>query len=150
VTSGLESLPATTSTEVMNAIQIPCNAAHLPLPYTTTTSANPTSKTKPVLLPLKWLLLLETHRAIPLSILTLLAQCKAMLRHRKRFLVCYHSRRELSVLRQCIYSMIIGLKAIIKAAGTGMLVTRSADGELHSRAMTPASRKILLPWLVFK
>ncbi|EPQ57235.1 hypothetical protein GLOTRDRAFT_58450 [Gloeophyllum trabeum ATCC 11539] len=31
-----------------------------------------------------------------------------------------------------------GLHAIIKAAGTGMLVTRSSDGHLHSRAMTPA------------
>ncbi|TFK54452.1 hypothetical protein OE88DRAFT_1655122 [Heliocybe sulcata] len=32
-----------------------------------------------------------------------------------------------------------GLHAIIKAAGTGMLVTRSSDGHLHSRAMAPAS-----------
>ncbi|KZT28979.1 hypothetical protein NEOLEDRAFT_1085763 [Neolentinus lepideus HHB14362 ss-1] len=31
-----------------------------------------------------------------------------------------------------------GLHAIIKASGTGMLVTRSSDGHLHSRAMTPA------------
>ncbi|KDQ57465.1 hypothetical protein JAAARDRAFT_47435 [Jaapia argillacea MUCL 33604] len=31
-----------------------------------------------------------------------------------------------------------GLHEIIKAAGSGMLVTRAADGHLHSRAMAPA------------
>ncbi|KAF9010667.1 hypothetical protein BDQ17DRAFT_1397328 [Cyathus striatus] len=32
-----------------------------------------------------------------------------------------------------------GLKEIIKETHTAMLTTRSADGEMHSRAMTPAS-----------
>lgn len=33
------------------------------------------------------------------------------------------------------------LHEIVKAANTAMLTTRSSEGHLHSRAMTPASRK---------
>ena len=32
------------------------------------------------------------------------------------------------------------LHAVVNAAKTGMLVTRDSSGNLHSRAMTPASR----------
>ena len=38
-----------------------------------------------------------------------------------------------------------GVKEIIHQVKTGMLTTRSADGHLHSRAMTPASRSSMLP-----
>jgi hypothetical protein len=40
-----------------------------------------------------------------------------------------------------------GVKGIIRVyqVKTGMLTTRSADGRLHSRAMTPASRSSILP-----
>ena len=38
-----------------------------------------------------------------------------------------------------------GVKGIIHQVKTGMLTTRSADGHLHSRAMTPASRSSTLP-----
>ena len=33
-----------------------------------------------------------------------------------------------------------GLHAIVKSVKTGMLTTRAANGELHSRAMAPAGR----------
>lgn len=36
------------------------------------------------------------------------------------------------------------MRKIIKEAKFGMLVTRSADGQLHSRAMAPASHKGLV------
>lgn len=35
---------------------------------------------------------------------------------------------------------IAGLHAIVKNVKTGMLTTRSASGELHSRAMAPVGR----------
>ena len=35
------------------------------------------------------------------------------------------------------------LKSILKIVKTGMLTTRDKDGNLHSRAMTPAGRKSL-------
>ena len=34
-----------------------------------------------------------------------------------------------------------GLHGILKKVKTGMLITRTADGRLHSRAMAPAGRK---------
>lgn len=37
------------------------------------------------------------------------------------------------------HSFIIGLKEIIKACHHGALTTRSPEGHLHARAMTPAS-----------
>ena len=36
-----------------------------------------------------------------------------------------------------------GLYTIVKSVKTGMLTTRDKDGNLHSRAMTPAGRKSL-------
>lgn len=45
------------------------------------------------------------------------------------------------LLRHCLTVNIIGLKDIIKSTGTAMLTTRSADGQFHSRAMNPVSRK---------
>ena len=36
------------------------------------------------------------------------------------------------------------MRKIVKEAKFGMLVTRSADGQLHSRAMAPASHKGLV------
>ena len=36
------------------------------------------------------------------------------------------------------------LKSIMKVVQTGMLTTRDKQGRMHSRAMTPASRMLLL------
>lgn len=37
-----------------------------------------------------------------------------------------------------------GLREIIKATQTAMLTTRSADGQIHSRAMNPVPRRFTL------
>ena len=37
-----------------------------------------------------------------------------------------------------------GLKGVLKIVKTGMLTTRDKDGNLHSRAMTPAGREFFL------
>ena len=38
-----------------------------------------------------------------------------------------------------------GLHAIVKSVKTGMLASRSSSGQIHSRAMAPAGRKLPLP-----
>ena len=45
------------------------------------------------------------------------------------------------LLRHCLTVNIIGLKEIIESTKTAMLTTRSADGQFHSRAMNPVSRR---------
>src|SRR6267154_2694547 len=40
------------------------------------------------------------------------------------------------------------LHSVVKTAGVGMLVTRDANGNLHSRAMTPASRMYHSFWTI--
>jgi len=47
----------------------------------------------------------------------------------------------LSNLGGCFFS---GLREIIHATQTAMLTTRSADGQIHSRAMNPVSRRFRL------
>lgn len=41
-----------------------------------------------------------------------------------------------------------GLHSIVKNVKTGMLTTRSASGQLHSRAMAPAGRESLMFYAV--
>lgn len=46
------------------------------------------------------------------------------------------------LLRHCLTSInITGLKEIMVSTKTAMLTTRSADGQFHSRAMNPVSRR---------
>ena len=45
------------------------------------------------------------------------------------------------LLRHRLTVNMIGLKEIIKSTKTAMLTTRSEDGQFHSRAMNPVSRR---------